>query len=47
MAFCLRAGSWHLRQLGGSGFLNFAPKKACAHSNKTYVFHLYAYQYLA
>ena len=41
MAFCLRAGSWNLRQLCGLGFLNFAPKKACAHSNKIYVFYLY------
>ena len=47
MDFCLQAGFWHLRQLGGLGFLNFAPKKACAHLNKTYFFHLYAYQYLA
>ena len=47
MAFCLQAGFWHLSQLGGLGFLNFASKKACAHSNKTYVFYLYAYQYLA
>ena len=30
MAFCLRGGSWHLRQLGGLGFLNLTPKRACA-----------------
>ena len=30
MAFCLRAGSWHLRQLGGLGFLNLTPKRTWA-----------------